>query len=254
MTGTFNLNHLILFVFGMLLFTAVMFGDPTRVRALAIEDGVIENATALLYLAGAVACVNALFRGQTRLFVPIWLVLCIVFLGEETSWFQRLLGYSVPEVEAINSQREFNLHNIYFWHDIKLIDGDGRLYFDMKRLPGSQTLFRLGFLIYFLAIPIVIALIPPLGRFADRLGYPKMGAGFLIAVWAVIITSIIYTLNSVPLARHPIAEVREMFYALVICLHTFGFIAHRHAPSHSVTSTPSASKRTTLSGRASPIY
>ena len=42
----------------------------------------------------------------------VWLVLCVLFLGEEVSWFQRVFGYSVPAVEAINSQGEFNLHNI----------------------------------------------------------------------------------------------------------------------------------------------
>lgn len=229
MASTFGLNHLVLFVLGMLLFAAVIVGDPSLVEELTVEDGVVENATALLYFAGAVACMIALFRGQTRLFAAIWLVLCILFLGEETSWFQRLLGYSVPEIEAINSQGEFNLHNIYRWHGRAFVDEYGQRHFDISKLLGSQNMFRIGFFIYFLAIPVIV-LIQPLGRLADRLAYPKMATGFLVAIWAVIITSFICTLNMAPPVKSSIAEVREMFFALVICLHTFSFLMLGHAP------------------------
>ena len=214
-----------------------MVGDPGRVEALTIEDGVIENATALLYFSGSVVCVIVLYRGQTRLFAAIWLVLCIIFLGEETSWFQRLLGYSVPEVEAINSQAEFNLHNIYLWHGKAFIDKYGQFNFDISFLLGSQNLFRIGFFIYFLAIPVIV-LIRPLGRLADRLVYPKMATGFLVAVWTVIITSFICAAYTAPPLKSSIAEVREMFYAPTICVHTFGFLTLGHRPPHAGANTP----------------
>ena len=220
---------MVLFIFGILLFAAVMVGDPYRVKALTREDGLVENVTALLYFAGAMACVIAVVRGQTRLFAAIWLVLCVIFLGEETSWFQRQFGYSVPAVEAINTQGEFNLHNIYLWggkHGIVAVfmDEHGQFHFNIRKLFDAQTFFRIGFLLYFFLIPIIV-LFRPASRIADRLSYPKIETGFIIAIWAVVIPSFICTLIAMPPVKNSITEVREMFYALVICLHTFGFLA-----------------------------
>ena len=45
--------------------------------------------------------------------VLAWALLMFVFMGEEISWGQRILGFGTPEVlMEINHQQEFNLHNI----------------------------------------------------------------------------------------------------------------------------------------------
>jgi len=227
--GIFRLGHLALFIIGISLFVYVMSGDPHGVRALTREDGLVENITALLYFVGAVACLIALYRGQFRLFAAIWLFLCVLFLGEETSWFQRQLDYSVPAVENMNTQGEFNLHNLHPWGGKEGIvavfaDEHGQFRIDIRKLLDAQTFFRIGFLIYFLLIPMIV-MFRPVGRLADRLSYPRIEPGFLIAIWAVVIPSFILALITGPPVKNSITEFREMFFALVICLYTFGFLA-----------------------------
>lgn len=84
------------------------------------EDGFAENMQVVFYsLSFVLSLVLAhRLRGtQTRWIAPLYLYLAAGFfflVGEELSWGQRILGWSTPEsLQAINKQRETNLHNIY---------------------------------------------------------------------------------------------------------------------------------------------
>lgn len=90
----------------------IWFGEPDNVSALTREDGVVENLSAIFYMVGLFVSFISIFKAERILFPILWAALCFVFLGEETSWFQRIFHYSVPEVEQINAQNEFNLHNL----------------------------------------------------------------------------------------------------------------------------------------------
>lgn len=82
------------------------------------EDGIIENASATLWLLAAIAGTLALFTQKRRLTASrIVLGLLLVFFvlcgGEEISWGQRILGFQGPQqLVALNKQHETNLHNI----------------------------------------------------------------------------------------------------------------------------------------------
>ena len=102
----------------------------------AEEDGLVETLSAVFWLGGMACAAIAIRRGSFVRFACLWLLLCLVCPGEETSWFQRYLHYSVPAVEQASNQAEFNLHNLAV-------------------LPGSvaQQLFMAGMFVYFLVIP-----------------------------------------------------------------------------------------------------
>ena len=83
---------------------AVWLAEPRSLHALTKEDGLVENLFALWYLAGFLLCVVTVWRAKRKTFPAIWLVLCLLFLGEETIWFQRVFDYSVLAVETRNAQ------------------------------------------------------------------------------------------------------------------------------------------------------
>lgn len=175
---------------------------------LGIEDGPIETASALLWAAGIACCAIAIRR---RAFLPynwLWLAVCFASLGEETSWFQRYLGYSVPVVEQVSKQSEFNVHNL-------------------ELFPGasSQILYILGLLGWFLAIPLALKL-RPIRAVAARIRFPDPTIIFAASMWVAIAFSYLPVPDTQPVA-HAVRETREMMYAFFVLVYVFGFAVRR---------------------------
>lgn len=83
-------------------------------ESLAIEDGPLENLTALLYGVATVAFLVAVRRRSAGV---VWLLILaaasLFVAGEEISWGQRIFGWSTPAGMAeINVQDETTIHNI----------------------------------------------------------------------------------------------------------------------------------------------
>ena len=107
------------------------------------------------------------------------------------SWLQRPFGFSVPAVERINAQGEFNLHNILqkgYW-----TGDDG---FDPFALPHSQNLFRVGFVGFFLIVPLLVSKGKGVRAFASRIGYVRPSNAFLLGIWSVVAVSVVLTITS----------------------------------------------------------
>ncbi len=211
--------------FSAALLAQVLLGEPTFLQTLTSEDHLIENLTVLAYLIGVVVAVMALWHKRFRLFAGLWLVLCIFFAGEETSWFQRIIGYNVPVVEQSNSQSEFNIHNLDFMHgnkDRAFISADEKVRFGWRHLLRSQSLFRVGFFGYFLILPLML-LVPWGRRIAQRIGLPGFDWTALAVTWELIAITIPMTLLVELERRLAIAECRELVYALTIVFYITGF-------------------------------
>lgn len=93
---------------------ALWFGARDTLEWVSQEDGIVEYATAILYLVCTVLFVQA---GRQAGFNRLWnwgLAALVFFVaGEEVSWGQRIIGLQTPEgLHAVNVQGEFNLHNI----------------------------------------------------------------------------------------------------------------------------------------------
>lgn len=165
---------------------------------LGAEDHPVENLAALFWAAASAVCVYRLVRGQkqSRLLLVFWAVAAFVFMGEETSWFQRVLDFQTPEsVAEANLQGEFNLHN--------LLQSD------------SQRLFQLFFLGYFLVLPLLM-LWPRARAWAGRVGYSAPHRAFVVTVWVVIAVSLLLQALGHEEARRVDAESRETFYAFTV--------------------------------------
>lgn len=207
------------------LFAYLLVGEVEAVQSVTSEDQFVENLTVLAFLIGLISAVYALSKRRHVLVSSVWLVLCFVFVGEETSWFQRAIGYSVPVIEQRNSQKEFNFHNLDFIHGGEtraFISEDGTLRLGLKHLLTSQSIFRIGFLSYFLILPLLLLL--PIGQMlAKRLDMPKFELQHLVTFWGLIALTIPMTLLIDPDRKLAIAESRELIYALAIAVYIFGF-------------------------------
>jgi hypothetical protein len=102
----------------------ILLSDTWR-AAIAREDGVLEQASALLFLASSSLSLIVAWKlfGERRPSDPsaprrvAWHVLIGLFFflcfGEEISWGQRIFGFEAPEQwREINVQEETNLHNM----------------------------------------------------------------------------------------------------------------------------------------------
>jgi len=82
--------------------------SPITLVWLADEDGPIEDLSAILF-----------FVAWAYFFTLSWAALMAVFVGEEISWEQRILGVPTPEfLEEINIQSELNVHNIAWLYEV----------------------------------------------------------------------------------------------------------------------------------------
>lgn len=80
--------------------------------------------------------------------------------GEEISWGQRILGFSVPKnLENINSQSELTFHNIH-------LNG-----VNLNKLIFGKLLY-LGVFIYFLAFPVLYRRMRWFRRLVDKIRFP----------------------------------------------------------------------------------
>jgi hypothetical protein len=102
------------------IFTAIFVLSPQLFTYLALEDGIVETASALGYFLAvgvliAIAVVLRKYRGPYRM---LWMFLLVggglvlfVMGGEEISWGQRIFNLATPDALMGNHQRELNLHN-----------------------------------------------------------------------------------------------------------------------------------------------
>lgn len=228
--------HNIMKIMKLIPIVAVLFGITSIVYLLSIdqksailatqEDGIIENLSALFYFFGIIFSILAVIKVRPKSTAVVWLLLCVLFLGEETSWFQRYFGYSVPFVEDLNAQKEFNIHNFYLLQGGKIADPSGD--FSIKMLFKSQNLFRIGFLGYFLLLPILFRFT----RLRDsmlKLGYRAPPTAFTMAVLVVVLPTFIAAVFApTPEIKAVIAETREMIYAFFIMTYIAVYILYRN--------------------------
>jgi len=89
------------------------------------EDGPLEwGSVAMLAIAAATAFRLLRQRDQSvaaRLSWVVFFAMCLLFIGEEISWGERLHGYGIETVRSLNMQSETNLHNLRWFMEYGLL-------------------------------------------------------------------------------------------------------------------------------------
>jgi hypothetical protein len=198
---------------------AVSMGPQRIGEAIGREDQLIEYLTALLFFLGAVVAGRAFLAGRHRIWSAFWCVFCFFCMGEEVSWFQRVLGFSVPAVEGYSGQSEFNLHNLRIFRGGRVIAADGGFDLSLDMLLNSQNLFRLGLVAWFLVLP-ALTLLPAIRRLADRFDYVRPSLVLLAPLWLVLAFATILTVTTMPPVKDYVAEATEFGYAAMALVYT----------------------------------
>lgn len=80
------------------------------------EDGLMEWGSVAAMALSAINAYRLLRKTKTTRFTRLcwiaFILICIVFIGEEISWGERLHGVGIEAIRDINTQGETNLHNI----------------------------------------------------------------------------------------------------------------------------------------------
>jgi len=216
-----NLTYTIPFIISIGLLSLILLGGSENALKLTKEDGIIESLSALFYLLSIIFCIVGIKKKNFLFFSWVWLLLSILFLGEETSWFQRYIGYSVTQVEKINSQAEFNIHNLYFLYGGEYII-HGNFHLRLKNLLTSQSLFRIGLILYFFILPL-LSLTPLGNRLLKKINYPKPNLFFITTMWLSIIITVVPIFFTSSAIKPALAETRETVYAMFIFTYISSF-------------------------------
>ncbi len=207
-------------VTGLLLLVPLL--SKRRVDWLTQEDGLVEWTTAALFLFAALTFILGGLRlaGRQRVGRWVWGLLAVVFMGEEVSWFQRVLGFSTPELLRENVQGEANLHNLPILAPTEVTG--------LTDLITSQGLFYAGFAFYFALFPALSAGSPQLTQVANRWGFIPLPPVGVLAIWTPIFVSfLIAALLPHGLIRFGITEVRELIFAVAIAGYAWWIFTRR---------------------------
>lgn len=171
----------------------------------AAEDGVVENATAILLLFSSFLLFNRFFAFKTKKRTT-WkigvIILALLFFfagGEEISWGQRIFNFSSGDFfDEKNLQKETNLHNLTI--------GETNL---NKLIFGK--LITIFLIVYLLILPLIYKRYKVAKNFIDNFAIPIVRVHHVAAF--LISTLVILFINS---GRK--WEVYEFCFALIFLL------------------------------------
>jgi len=172
---------------------------------IALENGVWETLTAVSLFAAGILMILAVKRfGKGFRFSLVGLptllfgVLLIAGAGEEISWGQHWIGFETPDfLFSVNSQEEFNIHNInsHFFNHIQVI----------------------FFLLYTVIFPILAQLFLEVRYFFDRLLLPLCPLAFVPFAVAGVLMGDHASLSGLwGNPRWGISEARETLFGIII--------------------------------------
>ncbi|MBX7166766.1 MAG: hypothetical protein K1X74_10510 [Pirellulales bacterium] len=197
--------------------------------AVVREDGLFESLGAMACLVASVGCfataaalrrhVPAASMSRVAAWVALGAMLLLMF-GEEISWGQRVLGFATPEwARKGNIQREFNLHNLRFFHPA-------------LNLNWLKLLWSLASVVYLGLAPLAFALVRR--RATPNVGHAVPVAGPVIGA-CMVASFIRYWVGTQSAIRandnfggHEIGEAFEATIELLyLALVVEGFLALR---------------------------
>lgn len=176
----------------------------------ATEDGLIETAQVLLFLAAALTCAWGLRRGTAVRWAWPILFGSVLLALEEIDWGQRILGYSTPDaLEVNNRQQSFNVHNLAGVHE------------------NIRALGICLLLVAFVGLPL-LARTSTRGRgLLERLRLPVPHATCVTAAVLAVLFMLVPRLGGEVVFA--LDEVGELFLALTICAYAL-LVAQGRAP------------------------
>jgi hypothetical protein len=216
-------------------FTTVFLPKETFL-SLVKEDGLFENAGAILFLLTSVLFFVLFFRNDKfskpedrayfstpskRIFFLLLGLLFFVLLGEEISWGQRIFGFETPEsIEARNVQDEFNIHNLEIFHlkNEQKVQKTG-----IQAMFTAKKMFVYVFIMYLFIIPLCVKFIEPIKSLTRRfyLPVPMIGLGILFILDILLFKAFKPFSDGTTGMLRGLAEVEEFNFAMILFMLPF---------------------------------
>ena len=183
------------------------------------EDGIIEYLSAFFWLIGIILSIKIVISKELKMkaIAIVFLMICIISLGEEISWGQRVFNIRTPDIMVnANRQAEMNFHNLYIFSGGSCwleFFKSGK--FNIYQLTDAQNLFRIFFILFFLIFPIL----NKIKRFQvlfRKIGYYRPDNYFTLSIFLFLFVSCLIMIGKDELYLHSIQEIREMSYAIFI--------------------------------------
>lgn len=165
------------------------FANDDLVIELGKEDGFFENMTALCFFIGFALLLLTFIKTKNVLVLLLGLVF-FFGAGEEISWGQRILHYCTPQnINKLNVQGEFNIHNLEVFNGVKL---DGSKSSGWHKFLGMNFLFKLFTLTIAVLMPLFAFHSKFFSSFFQKIKAPiaPFSIGFLVIINIVIVTMI----------------------------------------------------------------
>lgn len=176
--------------------------QASTLLAINKEDGVIEQASAVLFLSCSIVAILVAVRSVSRNRRIIHAILAIgffLFFGEEISWGQRIFGFQTNEIiKNINVQNETNVHNLlgYF----------------------ADHLFIAGVFFFGVVLTALRSAHPFWDRLFRKIGLPTASIGLAIGFFLISLLHDWTVYALIPSSSLRIAELRELLTALAFLL------------------------------------
>ncbi len=187
--------------------------------SLALEDSVFEYLTAGFFLFSAFLFLRLFFRFKNYFFLLLSLLFFLA-CGEEVSWGQRILKFSIPdEIREQNVQEEFNLHNLEVFHPQ---DREGISKGGLYKLITVDFLYNLFWLLWCIIIPLLVFFSRRFDKLIKRIGLPvpvlSLGILFLVNFLALVYLRSLITAGKSDIFYMKIREVYESVSALIFLM------------------------------------
>lgn len=144
---------------------------PDDALRLTTEDGFTENLSLIcvflaaclfiyLFFKSKSASVEYIFKTRRNYFFLLLALFCILVIGEETNWGQRLFDLNAPEWMGERGSEELNLHNLEYLFTVFGIQvTTGKIYFAFV-------------ILYFMIIPFINKYSIKAQKFLTNIGLP----------------------------------------------------------------------------------
>jgi len=189
------------------------------------EYSIAEILQALSYLLAFIFSIRSYLKNKSkRVALGILSFSLFILFAEETSWLQHYFDYSIPSIEILNNQEEVNIHNLFFLQGGSLRSNNINLFILFK----AQNLFRLSFITFFYILPL-LSINKIFKKYFKKYNLYKPSNLLIANLSICLIINLLLAFNSEtpslvltnPSLANPIAECRELIYALFILLYSF---------------------------------
>lgn len=213
----------------LLSYSVYLIFSPDTVSTLGKEDRFFEWLTAISFLLGSTLFYLTFRYSKNFYFLILALILFFGF-GEEISWGQRELNFKTPEnIEKINVQKEFSVHNLELFNRTSL---EGEEKHGLQRLLEFNFLFRITTILFGIIFPIIVFHSQLVNRIARklRIPVPPVSIGIFFAInWIFykIIHSYILPAGQSHEYYSAASEIFECMGAIILLTISYFFYSER---------------------------